>query len=127
LLPGQLHWLENQLKGYEGRAVVFMHYPPALIPNWEEGFWTANGKEFMKLLKDYRVPYFFSGHIHVYDRIKMGPTTYIVTGGAGGGVDTEKPREKYNSPEGGAFPHFIFVMVNDDKAVDAVVKPNLTR
>jgi len=126
LMPGQLTWIKKQLEGFDGKAVVFMHYPPAIIKNWEEGYWTANAKEFMRLLEDRRVPYFFSGHIHIYDRMQVGPTTYIVTGGASGGVDSEQPREQFNSPDGGGFSHFIFVSVKDDKAVDSVVRPNLT-
>jgi 3',5'-cyclic AMP phosphodiesterase CpdA len=124
LTPSQLSWLKKQLAGYEGKAAVFMHYPPAVIKNWEQGYWTANGKEFLKILEDFRVPYFFAGHLHVYDRIIIGPTKYIVTGGGGGGVDSETPREKYNSPDGGAFYHFIYVLVKGDKATDFVVRPD---
>ncbi|MFA6450643.1 MAG: metallophosphoesterase [bacterium] len=124
LTPSQLASLKKQLAGYEGKAVVFMHYPPAVIKNWEDGYWTSFGKEFLKLLEDNRVPYFFSGHLHIADRVKLGPTTYIVTGGGGGGMDTDIPREKYNSPDAGAFHHFIYVLVKNDKATDFVVRPD---
>ena len=123
LLPKQMNWLKDQLKGFEGRAVVFMHYPPALIKGWEEGYWTANGKEFMKLLEDDRARYFFSGHIHVFDRLQIGPTTYIITGGASAGVDKDKPKDTFNAPDGGAFSHFIYVLVQGDKATEFVVRP----
>jgi hypothetical protein len=123
LLPGQFSWLKKQLEGFDGKAAVFMHYPPGVIPKWQGGYWTANGKEFLATLEEHRTPYFFSGHIHVYDRIKLGPTNYIITGGGGAGTDSDLKKEDFNSPSGGAFNHFIYVRVNGDKATDFVVMP----
>jgi 3',5'-cyclic AMP phosphodiesterase CpdA len=125
MTPSRIAALKKQLTGYEGKAAVFMHYPPAVIKNWELGYWTGYGKEFLKVLEDFRVPYFFAGHLHIYDHITLGPTKYIVSGGGGGGVDSDVPREKYNSPDGGAFYHFIYVLVKGDKATDFVVRPEL--
>ena len=119
----QIVKLEKALQGHEGRAVVFMHYPPAVIKNWEQGYWKANADAFLALLEKYEVRYFFSGHIHVYDRLDIGPTRFIVTGG--GGLDTDVPPEKYNAPEGGAFHHFIYVAVDGGRAVDSVVRPEI--
>jgi len=124
LLPGVLAKMEKALKGYEGKAAVFMHYPPSIIKNWEDGYWSANAKEMMALLEKDQVPFFFSGHIHIYDHLKIGPTDYIITGGGSSGVDTDVPKEKYNDPNGGAFTHFILVTVKDDKATYSVVRPN---
>jgi 3',5'-cyclic AMP phosphodiesterase CpdA len=123
MLPGQMKFIESELKGYEGRAVVFMHYPPAAIKNWEESFWNTKTKEFMTLMEKDKVQYFFAGHLHIFDRIVIGPTTYIITGGGGGGVESERPKNAYNSPFGGAYYHFVYVMVNNDKATDFVVRP----
>jgi 3',5'-cyclic AMP phosphodiesterase CpdA len=121
----QIVKLEKALKGHEGRAVVFMHYPPAIIQNWEEGFWKANADKFLALLDQYQVRYFFAGHIHLYDRTRIGPTDFIITGGSGGGLDVSVPPEKYNSPDGGAFYHFIYVKVDGDKATAALVRPDI--
>ena len=122
LLPGQLGKLKKTLEGSGGRAAVFMHYPPAVIPHWEEGYWSASAPGFMKMLEDYGVRYFFSGHIHVYDRLRIGPTSYIVTGGGGDGYDSQIKPDELNSPDGGGFPHFVYVAVTGDEASDAVVR-----
>jgi 3',5'-cyclic AMP phosphodiesterase CpdA len=121
----QIAKLEKALKGFEGRAVVFMHYPPAVLPNWEEGYWKANADKFLALLEQYRVRYFFAGHIHIHDRLRIGPTDFIITGGAGGGLDRDIPAEQYNSPRGGAFYHFMLVKVDGDKATDILIRPDI--
>lgn len=121
----QIAKLEKALQGFEGRAVVFMHYPPAVIPNWEEGYWKANADRFLALLDRYRVRYFFAGHIHFHDRLRIGPTDFIITGGSGGGLDRDIPPEQYNSPDGGAFYHFMLVKVDGDRATDVLIRPNI--
>lgn len=124
LLPGQIAWLERALKGHEGRAAVFMHYPPAIIEGWEEGYWKSNGEAFLGLLKKFNVRYFFAGHIHIYDRLERDGTVFIVTGGSGGGLDSDRPADKLHTPDGGAFHHFIYVIVNNgNTAIEAVVRP----
>ena len=123
LLSDQLRWIERELKGYEGRAAVFMHYPPAVLEKWKEGYWVMNGKEFLKLLESDRVPYFFSGHLHEYDHLRLGPTEYIVTGGGGGGFDADAATDPLYAPDGGPFHHFIYVTVNGDKTSYFVVRP----
>ena len=125
LRPEQLKKLEKALKGHEGRAAVFMHYPPAVIENWPEGYWKANGAEFLALLEKYEVPWFFSGHIHVFDRLRIGPTAYIITGGAGGGLDSERPTDMLYDPDGGAYYHFILAEIKDDIATETVVHPDI--
>lgn len=122
LMPGQIAWLGKALEGHDGRAAVFMHYPPAVIKNWEGGYWKANADKMMALFDQHKVPYVFFGHLHFYDRIKINATNYIITGGGGGGLDSDVPREKFNSPDGGAFYHFVLVTVNGDTAKDEVVK-----
>jgi len=123
--PSQLKWLEKTLEGFDGRAVLFMHYPPGIVKDWEEGYFKTGAEQYMKILETHKVPYSISGHIHVHDSLKIGPTTYIITGGGGGGTDTDRPREKLHSPDGGPFHHFIFFTVNGDNSIYAVVKPNL--
>ncbi|HOO56887.1 MAG TPA: metallophosphoesterase [bacterium] len=125
LLPSQLNRLEKALKGHEDHSVVFMHYPPKIIDHWEEGIFNSNAGWFMKLLEQYRVRYFFSGHIHVHDKVQIGPTTYIVTGGSGGGLDRGTTADKLNSPDAGPYYHFIYVRVKNDRAMDMVIRPNL--
>lgn len=122
LTPTQLKKLERVLDGGGGRAAVFMHYPPAVIPHWEDGYWKANAPEFMKLLEDSGARFFFAGHIHVFDWVRRGPTTYIVTAGGGGGNDTERTPDLLNAPDAGGFYHFIYVTVNGDEADWFVVR-----
>ncbi|MFH1539942.1 MAG: metallophosphoesterase [bacterium] len=124
LTNSQIKKLKEIFDGYEGRAAVFMHYPPAPIENWEEGFWTTNAERFMEILESNKVRYFFSGHIHVYDTLDIGPTTYIVTGGAGESQDTRRTPDTLNSPDAGAFHHFVLVEAKEDKAVHKVVRPD---
>lgn len=124
LLPNQIKKLEKLLRGREGRAAVFMHYPPGVIKNWEEGFWTNNAERFMDILEAHKVRYFFSGHIHVYDTVDIGPTTYIVTAGAGENQDTRRTPDTLNSPDAGAFHHFVLVEVKGDEATHKVVRPD---
>jgi 3',5'-cyclic AMP phosphodiesterase CpdA len=120
--PDQLKKLKRALDGSEGRAAVFMHYPPGIMPHWEEGFWKANAPEFMKILEENKVRFFFSGHIHVFDWQQVGPTTYIVTGGGSEGVDSERTPDTLNAPDAGAFPHYILVSVDGDEASYKVIR-----
>lgn len=114
LLPGQLNKLEKALKPTDGKAVVFMHYPPMIIPKWEEGIFKTTATRYMEILAENRVRYSFAGHIHVYDNIKIGETTYIVTGGAGGGLDKDYTPEKLNSDDAGPFYHYTLVEIHSD-------------
>jgi len=124
LLPAQLKKLESALEGREGRSAVFMHYPPSIIEHWEDGIFKSSAERFMRILETRAVPYFFSGHIHIHDEKIIGPTTYIITGGAGDGLmDDYIPPENFNSPSGGAFHHFILVTIDENGvATHQVVK-----
>ncbi len=122
LLPTQLNKLEKVLKRYKGRSVVFSHYPPAIIPNWEDGIWVSNAASFMNLLDRYETPFSFSGHIHVYDEYKKGPVTYVITGGGGGTLDSDRGPANLNSPDSGAFYHFIIATVRQGRLDFRIVK-----
>lgn len=123
LMPQQLKKLGQLLAGHEGRAAVFMHYPPSIITHWQEGIYKSGAADFMKLMEKYKVPLAFFGHIHVYDHIRIGPTEYVITGGGGGGMDTESAEEGLNAKDGGAFHHFLLVRVKGGEANYSVVRP----
>ena len=126
LLPAQLNNVEKAVKGRDGKVAVFMHYPPAVIQHWEEGYWKSTAGRFMKILEENGVRLFFSGHIHIHDRLDLGPTTYIVTGGGGGSLDKKTP-DQLHSKDGGGFYHFMHVEVNGMNAEAIVVRPDLTK
>jgi len=116
LLPAQLKKLDSALEGRGPRSAVFMHYPPAIIEHWEEGIFVSSAKSFMRILEQRSARFFFSGHIHVFDTKTIGPTTYIITGGAGGTPDSDRGPANLYSPESGAFRHFILVDVRGAEA-----------
>lgn len=114
LLPAQLNKLEKALQSNPDKAVVFMHYPPSIIPKWEEGIFRTTAERYMEILKENKVRYSFAGHIHVYDHVKIGDTTYVVTGGAGGGLDNDYTPEALNADDAGLFHHYTLVEIKCD-------------
>ncbi len=122
LSPSQLKRLDRALTGSGGRAAVFAHYPPAIIDKWAEGIWVSGAQDAMRLFKERETRYFFAGHIHVHDSYVAGPTTYIVTGGGGGGLDSDYSRQDLWSPAAGPFHHFIMVDVKGDESSFRIVK-----
>lgn len=101
----QLLWLEQDLKANQGKhdwTFVFYH-EPAYSETWSGGY--HDGEDFIRnavvpILERYRVDMVFNGHTHAYERGFPHPdteagnyTTYIVTGGGGGGLDNHKYKE----------------------------------
>ena len=122
LSPSQLKKLDRALSGSGGRAAVFSHYPPAIIDKWAEGIWVSGAEEAMRLMNERETRYFFGGHIHVHDSYVAGPTTYIITGGGGGGLDSDYSPQDLRSPSAGPFHHFIMVDVKGDESSFQIVK-----
>lgn len=114
LLPAQLNKLEKALNPFPGRSVVFMHYPPAVIPKWDEGIFRTTAAQYMDILEKNKARYSFAGHIHVYDHINIGETTYVVTGGGGGGLDADYTPEMLNAEDAGLFHHYTLVEIHPD-------------
>lgn len=126
--PQQLSWLEGILKNLkDGKAAVFMHYPPGNLPKWKEyhgSFFKTNADAFTRLVEKYKVRYVFAGHFHIYDRIKSGETTYIQVGAGGGSPETDYTGT-WNSPDAGGYYGFVYVHVNGNESVDVVVRPKI--
>jgi 3',5'-cyclic AMP phosphodiesterase CpdA len=122
LSPSQLKRLDRALSGSGGRAAVFAHYPPSIIDKWAEGIWVSGAEEAMRALKERETRYFFAGHIHVHDSYVAGPTSYIVTGGGGGGLDMDYSTKDLWSPSAGPYHHFIMVDVKGGESSFRIVK-----
>ena len=62
--------------------MVFAHVPPD-YERWSVHCFKKGSDKFLKLLEKYEADYAFFGHIHLFDELQIGPTTAIITGGAG--------------------------------------------
>lgn len=128
MFDGQLTWLEEQIKNAGGKVAIFFHYPPGNIPKWdvhEGNYFKVNADKFTALAQKYKVRYVFAGHYHVYDRIKINDTTYILVG-AGGGAPDATPPSQLNSPDAGGYYGFVYVNVDGDKSLDVMIRPNVS-
>lgn len=62
-----LAWVESQLQGFEGKAILFGHWPLLVPTGWnlENKLMNINWRyKIMQLIKDYQVLAFVSGHTH---------------------------------------------------------------
>ncbi len=119
-----LRLLEELLPGFEGKSIILAHYPPGTIDGWNYYF-KGNVDKLLNLLEKYKVRYYFSGHFHIYDRVKLGDTDIIVAGTTGNGCGSKNEEGyTYHDPEAGSFCNFIHVDVFSNKAEDSVVKFN---
>lgn len=121
----QLSWLEEQIKNAGGKVAIFFHYPPGSIHGWDSSFFKKNSDTFTALAQKYKVRYVFAGHFHVYDRIKIDDTTYILAG-AGGGAPDATPPSQLNSPDAGGYYGFVYVSIDGDKSLDVMLRPNIS-
>jgi len=108
----ELDFLEDKLQTQMPR-IVFAHAPP------DYGRWTVhsfkNGSDaFLALLRKYEVEYAFFAHIHLYDKLYIGPTTCIISGGAGAPL-----YGNYNF--GGPNIHVVNVTVKDGRITSEYV------
>ena len=107
--PGQLEWLQHDLKAASARSVfVFMHFPvwePEIVAPACHAFWRDT---LQPLFRESRVKAVFGGHTHCY-----GPTRefdgirYFITGGGGAEL-----RPDYR--KAGGEHHFVKVRVAGD-------------
>jgi predicted phosphodiesterase len=117
ILDDEFRWLESTLRELRGRGTfthlfVFMHVPP-FDPREDNSYCLqeSDGEKFMALMEKYRVAYVFSGHIHCYFRKVINGVTYIICGGAGGGLKCAN-----------GFFHYVRISVEDKKIEDSVIK-----
>lgn len=128
LSDAQLSWLDKTLEGTKGKSAIFFHYPTGSVPKWKDHpgtFFKSNADKFAKLVQKHKVRYVFSGHLHVYDRIKVEDTIYVLVGAGGGGPDDETSPEQLNASDAGGYYGFVYVSVEGDKTTDVMIRPNL--
>jgi Icc-related predicted phosphoesterase len=111
----QFLWLEEtlrELKGDFAHIFVIMHIPP-FDPREGQSYCLteSSGEKLMALMEKYEVGYVLCGHIHCYFRQVINGVTYIIAGGAGGGL---------KCPDG--FYHYVEVSVGDEGIEDSVIK-----
>lgn len=121
LTKEQLSWLEDKLKENKKLKFVFLHKPPT-IEKWGENF-TEGKDEFIKLVAKYKVHTVFCGHLHSYDKKIIKGVQFIITGGAGAPLDPLE-YDGYNKYAGNYY-HIIYVIVQGNKALDILIKPNI--
>ena len=94
--PKQIIWFEKELKGStEAWKIVFFHHPLYSSAN-RHGSDTSLRDRLEPLLVAYNVSVVFTGHDHVYERVKpQKDITYFVTGSGGklapGDLDKASP------------------------------------
>lgn len=81
-----LTFLEKSLSDFSGqgrKTFIFMHIPPTNVISGILCNSLQNNEDFLKLINRYNVDYVFAGDHHGYAKEKVGPTTFIVSGGGG--------------------------------------------
>lgn len=99
----QLNWLKSDLAATtQPHKIVVSHYPP--ISGGFDNVFKMSSEEEAAILKDIlhknNVSYMFSGHYHGYRELKLGNTTYVITGAVNTVLDPGNDK------------HFIRVKVN---------------
>ena len=111
--PGseQYAWLDDQLAASDARWKICMHHHPPFSSDDDYGndwkrplsqmtFGDTNAKQLVALYDKHAVDVVWSGHIHSYERTWMlrggepvteNGTVYMITGGAGGHLETFGP------------------------------------
>lgn len=94
--PEQYSWLVNELSRPETqnaafRVVCFHKCPYANL--WNGGGYTGETwirNDWVPLFQQYNVDAVINGHAHNYNRGVTNGVTYLIVGGGGGGLDTER-------------------------------------
>jgi hypothetical protein len=109
-----LAFLENKLSEFSGKynkTFIFMHIPPTNIVPGILCNSLQNNEEFLKLVHRYNVDYVFAGDHHGYAKKKVGPTTFIVSGGGGSRLRGRN----------GRFFHIIRIAVDNEDVTETVI------
>jgi hypothetical protein len=95
-VPEQYAWLTNELARPETQnaafRVVCFHKPP-YANLWNGGGYTGETwvrNDWVPLFQQYHVDVVINGHSHCYDRGVTNGVTYLIVGGGGGALDTER-------------------------------------
>jgi hypothetical protein len=95
-VPEQYAWLANELARPETQnaafRVVCFHKPP-YVNLWNGGGYTGETwvrNDWVPLFQQYHVDAVINGHAHNYNRGVINGVTYLIVGGGGGALDTER-------------------------------------
>lgn len=93
------------------RRFVFMHVPPPVTPLFRQRA-VPEGDKLIRLFNELGIDYVFSGHYHRYDRIRLGSTNYIVSGGGGSRLLKNPP---------GQFHHALVIHIGPDSVKEEMI------
>ncbi len=123
IVPGskQYEWLLKELESPEYKAAdfhfMFMHKPP-YSDCWSGGYYDGEPSVrsyVVPLMEKYGVDIVFSGHTHDYEHGQWpqpGGPHYVITGGAGGGLDDTQYKDWPQIQMYKFIHHFSFVTIN---------------
>jgi len=109
-----LTFLENKLSEFSDKhykTFIFMHIPPSNVIPGILCNSLQNNEEFLKLVRRYNVDYVFAGDHHGYAKKKVGPTTFIVSGGGGARLRGRS----------GRFFHVTRIAVDNENVTETVI------
>ncbi len=130
--PGseQFVWLEKELKRSKAKWKIVCHHHPAFSSDENDygDMWkgpSSHGdlrvRELTTLYDKYNVDLVWNGHIHSYERtwplnkgrvVEEKGTTYMITGGGGGGLETPGPVRPWFQNNVRRGHHWCYVAVN---------------
>jgi len=114
LTAAQLDWLETKLQGPLPKF-VFLHAPPATIPQWAWHSFSPGAERFTALMEKYKPVRVLVSHIHAYDRVTQNGVDYILSGGAGAPLYPQLGTQA-------AFYHFVLIAAGPQGASDEVIR-----
>jgi len=95
----QAKWAEKELKKHFTHKFVFLHVPPfdPRPGNDHSMKDPAKAKQFMALMRKYRVDVVFASHIHGYFNSRKSGVKYIISGGAGAELIPDYPNNSFHN------------------------------
>ena len=126
----QFNWLSAELSRPETQAAAFrivcFHRPP-FVNWWNGGGYTGEGfaqADWVPLFAQKNVDFVIGGHMHAYQRGITNGVMYVVSGGGGGTIDTERVANwPFVTAEFTQY-HFGLMTVNDNKLIWEVFGAN---
>lgn len=115
LAEADFRWLEVDLaQTNQPVKFVFVHIPPLLWNDGENGEAGEGASAFTALMEKYHVNYVFCGDLHAFRRFTENGVNYVITGGAGSPLHLPPPL--------GGYYHFVRVKIEGTKIQDEVIR-----